>query len=316
MASSSKKAIHLSASNPSESVLPADGIVAINKDAGWTSHDVVARLRRLLHMKRVGHAGTLDPAATGVLPVCFGQATRLVEYLSDSGKAYRATITFGTATNTYDGEGEVVATAPLPTDLAPSTIAAAFPAFLGEIMQVPPAFSALKRNGQRLYDLARAGITVDIPPRPVQIFALEIVAWASPVLVLDVACGKGTYIRSLAHDLGQALGTVAHLSGLVRTRVGPFTLDHAVTVETLAAALTSDRPDEHLHAADAALLDWQAVILAEAHARQFAQGQILPLGITPGVERLRTYHADGRFLGIMERVGPDQWHPSKVFTAS
>src|SRR6185437_1326323 len=205
------------------------------------SFDVVARVRRIAHMKRVGHAGTLDPAATGVLPVCLGQATRMVEYLSATGKEYRATITFGVETNTYDAEGEIVATLPLPPILDYAAIQTALVPFTGNILQVPPMFSALKRNGQRLYDLARAGQQVELEPRPVRIDALTIVAWDAPTLVLDVACGKGTYIRSLAHDLGAVFGCGAHLAALIRARVGPFALRHSVTLDNLAAAFTENR---------------------------------------------------------------------------
>ncbi len=326
----------MSASNPSEIA----GIFAIDKPPGWTSHDVVARVRRLARLKRVGHAGTLDPAAVGVLPVCLGQATRLVEYLSATGKEYRATITFGVATTTYDAEGEVVATMPLPPDLDEAAIAAILPRFQGVIMQVPPLYSALKRDGQRLYDLARAGAQIEIAPRPVRIDALTIIAWQPPTLVLDVACGKGTYIRSLAHDLGAAFGCGAHLAALIRMRVGPFTRAHSITLDDLAAAFADDTWRDHLYAPDEAVLDLPAVILGPANEQRVRNGQAVspphlgdhmedqadnkgdqgdhkgtPLQTSGdgGRENVRAYTADGRFLAILAAHGPGQWQPEKVF---
>lgn len=294
-----------------------DGIFVINKGDGMTSHDVVARVRRLARQKRVGHAGTLDPAATGVLPVLLGQATRVAEYLSESGKAYRAVIRFGVETNTYDREGEVTREAPV-AGLTREGIAAALPAFLGEQDQLPPIFSAIKRDGKPLYALARAGETVVVEPRHVRIDALTIVGWQSPDLTLDVECGKGTYIRSLAFDLGRRLGPGAHLAALLRTRSGPFTLAQSLTLEELEAALATEAWRKRLFAADEALLDWQALILGEASETRMRQGQPLRYGSHPHGEPdaeapARAYSTDGRFLGIVrwsaEQVG---WQPHKV----
>ncbi|HEX8994476.1 MAG TPA: tRNA pseudouridine(55) synthase TruB [Ktedonobacterales bacterium] len=303
-----------------------DGIFVIDKGEGLTSHDVVARVRRLARQKRVGHAGTLDPAATGVLPVLLGQATRVAEYLSESGKAYRAVVRFGVETNTYDREGEVTRVAPT-VDLASLTrerIEAILPAFLGEQWQLPPIYSAIKRAGRPLYALARAGEAVEVEPRRVRIDALRVVAWESPDLTLDVECGKGTYIRSLAHDLGERLGVGAHLAALTRTRSGPFTLDQAITLEQLEQALATDAWRERLFAADEALLDWRALILGETSETRMRQGRPLRLGaplhaapadseVEDEPKRARAYSADGRFLGIVlwsdELAG---WQPHKV----
>ncbi len=306
----------MSASNPTEPQTALDGIFAIHKEAGWTSHDVVAKVRRIAHLKRVGHAGTLDPAATGVLPVCLGQATRVVEYLSDTGKAYRATITFGVETNTYDAEGEVTATLPVPETLDEVAIAAVLPQFLGTVMQVPPIFSALKHNGQRLYDLARAGVVVEMKPRPVRIDALTIVDWHAPTLVLDVACGKGTYIRSLAHDLGAVFGCGAHLAALVRTRVGPFALAQTITLDGLATAFAEGTWSNHFYAPDEALLSLPAAILAEGNEDRLRKGQPLRFPSVSEDEHLRAYATDGRFLGLLARRAPDAWQPDKVFAVT
>ena len=289
-----------------------DGIYNINKAPGMTSHDVVARVRRLTRLKRVGHAGTLDPAATGVLPICLGQATRVAEYLSESGKAYRATIRFGAVTDTYDAEGTILREAPVALDR--ERIEAALPAFLGPQMQIPPAYSAIKRGGQPLYKLARAGEEVTLEARPITIYALTIVSWDSPDLVLDVECGKGTYIRSLAYDLGERLGPGAHLAALVRTRSGPFTLGQSLTLE---AALADGAWREFLYAPDEALLERRAAILGADHEGELRNGQLLRFtvaGAEPsGGELLRAYSTDGRFLGILawdaERAG---WQPHKV----
>ncbi len=319
-----------------------DGIFNINKPVGMTSHDVVARVRRLAKQKRVGHAGTLDPAASGVLPILLGQATRVAEYLSESGKEYRATIRFGVVTDTYDAEGTVVRTAPVT--LTREAIEAALPGFLGWQMQVPPVYSAIKREGQPLYKLARAGEAVEVEARRVEIQALKIVSWEPPDLVLDVTCSKGTYIRSLAYDLGERLGPGAHLAGLVRTRSGPFHLESAITLETLERALVEGTWADHLFAPDEALLERRAAILESASETRLRNGQ--PLRFTAlagdegprGVEErasevhesgatrtdgemaetaeprlLRAYAADGRFLGILRWDAEAQaWHPHKV----
>jgi tRNA pseudouridine55 synthase len=282
-----------------------------------TSHDVVARVRRLLGQKRVGHTGTLDPLATGVLPICVGQATRVAEYLSESGKAYRATIRFGVETTTYDAEGAVVREAPVTLTL--EEIAQALPEFLGEQEQVPPAYSAIKRAGKPLYALARAGEDVMPEPRKIHIDELRVVTWNTPDLTLDVECGKGTYIRSLAFDLGRRLGPGAHLAGLIRTRSGPFTLDQSVTLEELESALAGDGWRDLLYAADEALLERGAAILGAESERRLRAGQAFhfppqsAMGADDG-ELLRAYSTDGRFLGIL-RWDRDEsaWRPYKVF---
>lgn len=295
-----------------------DGILCIDKATGMTSHDVVARVRRLAGQRRVGHAGTLDPAASGVLPVCLGQATRIVEYLSEAGKAYRATVRFGVVTDTYDAEGRVVREQPV--SLTYDEIAAVLPEFLGEQMQRPPAYSALKRNGQPLYALARAGQAVEVEPRAIVIYDLKLVSWQAPHLVLDVECGKGTYIRSLAYDLGERLGPGAHLAGLIRTRSGPFALGQCVSLEALAEAKDRGTLGDSLLAADEALLSWRAAVLGEANEARLRQGQLLrfssPASQSQAAavegELIRAYSADGRFLGILRREDVGAWQPHKV----
>lgn len=292
--------------------MPIDGIFNIDKPIGITSHDVVARVRRLAGQKRVGHAGTLDPAASGVLPILLGQATRVAEYLSESGKAYRATIRFGIVTDTYDAEGEVVRESPVT--LTRGDINAVLPEFLGDQLQRPPLYSALKRDGQRLYALARAGQTVEIEPRPIHIDAIEVVDWTLPTLTIDISCGKGTYIRSLAYDLGERLGPGAHLAALVRTRSGPFSLATSVTLDELAQAFVAGNWRDYCFAPDEALLDWHAAILGEASEASMSYGQELhfPTELPKDAHSLlRAYTADGRFLGILRR-SETGWQPHKV----
>ncbi|HEX9035548.1 MAG TPA: tRNA pseudouridine(55) synthase TruB [Ktedonobacterales bacterium] len=292
-----------------------DCIAVIDKPTGMTSHDVVARVRRLAGQRRVGHAGTLDPAATGVLLVLLGQATRVAEYLSDSGKEYRAVVRFGIETTTYDAEGKVVHEAPVT--LTREQIESVMPAFLGVIQQRPPVYSAIKRGGVPLYALARAGKAVEAPLRMVRIDALNIISWEAPDLTIDVNCGKGAYIRSLAHDLGAILGPGAHLASLVRTRSGPFTLAQAISLEQFADSLSTGAWRDMLFAADEALLDWRAAILGAETARMFRDGRELRFGKAYGVpveadELARVYSTSGAFLGIMRWSDTGQcWLPSK-----
>src|SRR5689334_14246302 len=204
------------------------GFLNIDKPAGLTSHDVVAHIRRAARQKRVGHAGTLDPAATGVLVVALGNATRLIEYVQDAtSKRYHAIVQLGTTTATDDAEGQVLASVAVPP-FDRTAIERVLQAFRGEIMQVPPMYSALHYQGRRLHELAREGIAVERAARPVTIERLELIDWASPLLTLDVMCSKGTYIRSIARDLGDALGCGAHLQTLRRTAVGSFLIEDAV----------------------------------------------------------------------------------------
>lgn len=304
-----------------------DGIFNIDKASGMTSHDVVARVRRLTRQRRVGHAGTLDPAASGVLPICLGQATRVAEYLSESGKCYQAVVVFGAVTDTYDAEGEVLRSAPV--HLTREEIAAALPEFLGQQMQLPPLYSAIKLAGQPLYKLARRGIEAERQARPIHISRLDLVDWQPPALMLEVECSKGTYIRSLAYDLGERLGCGAHLGSLVRLRSGPFTLDASLTLEELAGALEDGSWTNYLYAPDEALLDRQAVIVGPATEKRLLLGQDLyfpsprdlPIAerdlLTSDAALLRAYSTDGRFLGILSwHASANAWHPQKVLSSA
>ena len=287
-----------------------DGILVVNKPQGWTSHDVVGRIRRLTHQKRVGHAGTLDPMATGVLLVCLGRATRVAEYLMDSDKTYRAVVRLGVETDTYDAEGQVVATQPVNVD--ESELRAVLARFIGEIDQVPPMYSALKRDGKPLYKLARQGIEVERKPRRITIYDIALRAWQSPDATIDVRCSSGTYIRSLAHDMGAALGCGAHLIALTRLASGSFTLEDAVMLENLTGP--EDLPGL-LHPLDAALQNLPILTLDADQARRVLMGQAVSVG---GVEALagtlcRAHDASGALLAIMVFDAAAQvWRPKKV----
>ena len=297
-----------------------DGFLNVHKPAGWTSFDVVNFVRRLTRVKRAGHGGTLDPAATGVLPVALGRATRLLEYLGDARKVYLATVVLGVETDTYDAEGRVVAQGDA-SGVSRADVEAVLPRFLGRIQQAPPPYSAVKRGGRPLYEYARKGMAVEVEPRPVDVYRLDIRSFEPPSLVLEVECGKGTYVRSLAHDIGRALGAGAHLAALVRTRVGPFTLDDAVTPEELRAAGPDGLWWEHLRAPDAFLLEWHAAILGHHHARQVQTGRALrfpnvPPDRYPDGLPCRAYGPDGHLLAVLRYSrAAGAWQPEKVLAA-
>jgi tRNA pseudouridine55 synthase len=304
---------------------PISGLLNIDKPKGITSHDVVARIRKLAGQHRVGHAGTLDPLATGVLLVCLGQATRLVEYLMASRKQYRATIRFGTATDTLDAEGLIVARSD-PTAVTEDRLKAILPAFIGEIEQIPPVFSALKQGGIPLYQRARAGEHVKVAARPVIVYFLKWVTWQPPDLTLDITCSAGTYIRSLARDLGYAVGSVAHLAGLMRTASGEWPLAEAVPLETLEHEVRADKTawQRYLYPPDRALAHLPKLILDEETALRIRLGQQVELvpveaeataTIEDEAELLRVYTPTKEFLAILTRTQPGAtlWRPKKVF---
>ncbi len=297
---------------------PLSGILNVDKPAGMTSHDVVDVVRRIAGQRKVGHAGTLDPMATGVLLLCLGQATRVAEYLMASRKRYRATIVLGMTTNTYDADGETASSGGR-TEFSREEVEAGLTAFSGHIEQVPPMYSALKRDGQPLYKLARQGKTVELEPRPVVIHETMLLDWDEPSLIVEVACSSGTYIRSLAHDLGQRLGGGAYLASLVRLSSGSFELEDAVSLARLEEAFQHGQESSYLIPSDEALLDWPAMIVGADEARRIVHGQPLP-GKQPatGEARLcRAYSVHGDFLAILS-FEPERgwWQPKKVFSSS
>jgi tRNA pseudouridine55 synthase len=282
----------------------ADGLLIFDKPSGLTSHDVVKRVRRAAQIRPVGHAGTLDPLATGVLVVCLGQATRVSEYLLGHDKAYRATIRLGLETNTYDAGGEIVATREVNVERA--AVEQALAQFVGEIQQVPPMYSAIKRGGQKLYELARQGIEVERAARAVAIRSIELRAYQPPDVTIDVRCAAGTYIRSLAHDVGATLGTGGHLIELARTAAGPFTIDQAITLEAFEAAAREGRWHAHLRAIDEALSDWPLVVLAEPdRSRALSGAPIVTLNLAG--RRCRAHDAHGQLIALLVFDQKQHW---------
>ena len=289
-----------------------NGILNVNKPAGMTSHDVVSVVRKFSRLQRVGHAGTLDPLATGVLLVCLGQAARVVEYLTDHDKKYRARVRLGVETDTYDATGAVVAQREVTATR--EQIETALRGFIGKISQQPPAYSAIKQKGVPLYKLARQGKVVETAPRAVEIFSIELRAVEPPDVEFDVHCGKGTYIRSLAHDLGETLGCGAHLTALTRTASGHFTLDDARPLDELRGAFDGGYAERYLIPIDEALLQFEAVIVDAATAKRLEQGNAITCGREYSTLLLRAYSATGELIALLERgSGRDEWKPKKVF---
>jgi tRNA pseudouridine55 synthase len=292
-----------------------DGILNLDKPRGPTSHDIVNRLRTLTGIRRIGHAGTLDPMATGVLLMCVGRATRVSEYLMAGEKTYRARVRLGATTDTYDAEGKVVASSD-PSKVSHAETEAALERFCGSIEQIPPMYSAVKHKGQPLHKLARQGIEVERKPRKVEIFQAQLASWEPPEFTIQVSCSPGTYIRSLAHDLGQTLGCGAHLTKLVRQASGTFLLADAVTLETLSQAAEERRWHEFLLPIDRGLADFPSLHLDGGAARRLCLGQAIA---APAQERTegelaRAYGPDGTFLAIATYVEADSaWRPHKVF---
>jgi tRNA pseudouridine55 synthase len=276
-----------------------DGLVVVDKPAGLTSHDVVARLRRILRTRKIGHAGTLDPMATGVLVCGVGRGTKLLGHLALDSKAYTATIRLGATTTTDDAEGDVVAAVD-PADVSAVTdaaVAAGVAALTGPILQVPSTVSAIKVDGRRAYARVRAGEQVVLPPRPVTVSAFTLLARRGTDLDVAVDCSSGTYVRALARDLGAGLGVGGHLVALRRTRVGPFRLDHARTVPELEAA-----PELSLSLADAVAVAFARRDVEEADAAALAHGRPLPAAGLPGTYGV--FDPDGRVLALVsERDG-------------
>jgi len=296
------------------------GILNVNKGPGLTSFQLVSFVRRRSGEQRVGHAGTLDPAATGVLLVCVGQAVRVSEYLMELTKTYRATVRLGVTTTTYDVEGEVTETRD-PAGVTESALRAALAGFVGRISQTPPAFSAVKVRGQPAYRMARKGQAVGLKARPAVVYRIELVRFEPPEAEIEVECGKGTYIRSLAHDVGQALGCGAHLSALCRTRVGPFKVEDAVTREELERAFDDGTWRECLLPMDYGLLHLPAVTLHIEDEKDLRHGQAIRLdeerlaGVQPAPGLVcRAYAEDGSLAGLIVFDGESRmWRPRKVF---
>lgn len=297
-----------------------DGILNILKPPSVTSFDIVKKIRSLVQIKKVGHTGTLDPDAVGVLPICLGKATRVVEYMMDDHKLYRAEVTLGQVTDTQDSRGKVLASTDIPeVDLG--ELKDLVKEFLGVQQQVPPMVSAVKYQGRRLYELARQGIEVERQPRRVEIFALKILRYEWPRFWIDVSCSKGTYIRTLAHDIGQALGCGAHLSYLIRTATGVFTLEDSVTIAEILEAVHQKRLAELLLPIDWGLGTFQKVLIKEQVVKKAINGVQLQIGDYEDCPKnlhvgqlMRIYFGD-KLISLSKVVDPriELLKPVKVF---
>ncbi len=287
------------------------GFLNIHKPLHMTSHDVMSRIRRLcqraFNTKKVGHAGTLDPLASGVLVVCLGKATRLSDYVMQNTKCYRATVQLGITTETDDAEGEVISQEDA-SHITQSDIEAVIPQFLGTIEQIPPMYSAIKKDGKKLYELARAGQTIEREARTIQINSIDIVDFKPSVVRLDVVCGSGTYIRSLARDIGEALVVGAHLGGLVRTASGNFTIDYAVHLDDL---LCDENWHHHIIPPKTALQDYPSIQLTPHEVQELRYGRAIVKQHDVTATTVFAYHDDD--LAAILRLNKNHWKPHKVF---
>jgi len=290
-----------------------DGILLLDKPPGLTSNQALQRAKRLFQACKAGHTGSLDPIASGLLPLCFGEATKLSRFLLDSDKRYSAVFELGRETTTYDTEGEVTATRPVAVTRA--QVMEALGGFVGEIDQVPPVYSALKRGGRPLYELARAGVAVTTDPRRVRIDEIKVLDLRDERLELSVACSKGTYIRSLAHDLGRSLGCGAHVVELRRVQLGRFDLSQAVTFDVIEGCSTREQREALLLPGDAALEHLPQIRLSHHAAYYLRQGQtVAATGSSRGT--VRVYEEDGLFLGLGEILEDGRLAPRRLLRSS
>lgn len=288
------------------------GVLVVDKPVGLTSHDVVQIVRKGTNIRRAGHTGTLDPRASGVLVILIGPAVRLSEYVSASDKRYQAILRLGASTDTYDAEGQITSTASVE-DITEEQFQNVLQQFIGEIEQVPPPYSAVKVKGKKAYEMAREGEEVELQPRTIQVYNLELLEWAPPEAVIDVYCSSGTYVRSLAHDVGVALGCGAHLVGLRRTKSGRFTLRDAVPLRKLREAFEKGNWYQYLIPAAEALSDWPAVELAQEMVEAVRHGHRIPAEAGIG-EMARGISEQGELVALLEfDAETSEWQPRKVF---
>lgn len=295
-----------------------NALLVLDKPQGLSSHSVVHRIRKITGIERVGHAGTLDPMATGVLLVLLGSAVRLSEYIVDHDKKYRATIQLGVETDTYDATGHVTQTARPESsegsnvNVSPEEIRAAVASFVGKIAQIPPAHSAIQIQGKRAYKLARQGVALEMEPRAVEIYSIAVREIQDWMVVLDVHCSKGTYIRSLAHDLGAKLGTGAHLAALRRTASGDFSIEQSHTLEQVSNAAAAQTLGELVLPMDAAVPHFDALTLDAAQARAVRNGVAVPAPPNLTTPLVRAYDEHHNFFALLERVSERELKPKKV----
>lgn len=303
-------------------IFPYNGIINVYKEAGYTSHDVVARLRGICKQKKIGHTGTLDPDAIGVLPVCLGSGTRLCDMLTDWDKEYIALLKLGITTDTQDLSGQVLLRAgeAQMEALTENVVRKVIMGFVGDYEQIPPMYSAIKVNGKKLYELARAGKEVERKPRPVQIKEIEILQLALPCVKFRVVCSKGTYIRTLCHDIGDVLGCGGAMESLTRSRVGIFGIDEALTLEKIEKLRDEGHLTDIITAPDKIFADCRAVTVTQKGQQRAANGNhlydgLLTAGILPeDLEQVRVYDEMGRFYGLYQYYrASEEFRPVKMF---
>jgi tRNA pseudouridine55 synthase len=288
------------------------GVLVIDKPVGMTSHDVVQVIRKGTNIRRAGHTGTLDPRASGVLIVLIGPAVRLSEYVSASDKRYQAVITLGKTTDTYDEDGKQTSTAAVD-NITEEQFEKELKTFIGDIEQVPPPYSAVKVQGRKAYEMAREGEEVDLAPRTISVYSLELLEWAPPEAVIDIFCSSGTYVRSLAHDLGDRLGCGATLTGLRRTKSGKFTLRDAVPLRKLNEAFADGTWYQYLIPAAEALADWPALELNNEQIEAVRHGNRVPAENPEGT-KARGISEQGELVALLELdEATNEWQPKKVF---
>jgi tRNA pseudouridine55 synthase len=295
------------------------GALVVDKPVGMTSHDVVQAIRNGTGLRRAGHTGTLDPRASGVLVILVGPAVRLSEYVSASDKRYQAIIRLGGSTDTFDAEGQVTPTKD-PVSVTEAEFEAALKTFVGEIEQTPPPYSAVKVQGRKAYEMAREGEPVDLAPRKITVHHLEVLEWTPPEVVIDVHCSSGTYVRSLANDLGVMLGCGAYLVGLRRTKSGRFSLRDSVPLRKLQEAFTAGNWYQYLIPAAEALGDWPAVELNPDEVEGVRHGHRVKVVGEPSETKVRGVSTQGELVALMEMTinedGSREWQPKKVFFTS
>lgn len=290
------------------------GILLLDKPSGPTSNQVLQRVKRLFRAAKAGHTGSLDPLATGMLPICFGAATRVSSFLLGAGKSYTVSAKLGEATDSGDSHGALIAQEGRP-NLSAATVRSMLAEFLGEIEQVPPMYSALKHRGRRLYELARQGIEVERPPRSVQIAAIELLAYDWPELQFTVSCSKGTYIRTLVEDIAKELGTIGHVAGLRRTAVEPFQETDMVSMQALEAleAEGRERLEAMLRPVDSALTQWPRLVLQDELCGRLSNGQAVPAERDWPRSWVRLYDPEQVFFGLGEVESEGRLAPRRIF---
>ena len=296
-----------------------DGVIVIRKEKGFTSHDVVAKLRGILHMKKIGHTGTLDPDAEGVLPVALGKATRLVDMITDKEKTYEAVMRLGVVTDTQDMSGTVLSQT-TERSVTEEELCTVVSSFVGDYMQVPPMYSALKVNGKKLYELAREGKTVERKPRPVHFYEIEILDIDFPLVRFRVTCSKGTYIRTLCHDIGLKLGCGGCMESLKRTRVADFSIEQALTLGEIEKKRDAGELEQILYPTDYVFRALEAVTVQKKYGKILYNGNRIAKAffVTPPIsdetESVRIYDEEGRFIGIYRYdKRQENYKPVKIF---